>query len=463
MCGVFGISAHERAAEITRLGLYALQHRGQESWGVAAVADDGSARAVRAMGLVSERRDADLAPLAGAPHAVGHTRYSTAGSSTVENAQPVLARSRDGFIALAHNGNLVNAASLRSELEEGGAIFGTTIDSEVIVHRVARSRAVGPTERLAEALAPVEGAYSLVATIGTTLLAARDPRGWRPLVMGSLDGAVVFASETCALDIVGAQAVREVAPGEIVTVRSGSDPGVDSAFPFPAREPRRCSFEYVYFARPDSRIFGGSVDRARRALGRQLARECPAPGADLVFAVPDSSNSAALGYAEESGLPFELALIRNHYVGRTFIQPTQAGRDARVKVKYNPVPEVLRGKRVVMVDDSIVRGTTTRGLVALVRAAGALDVHLRISSPPVTGPCYYGIDTPTRDQLIAANLTPGEIAAQIGVDSLGYLSLDGMLHAVPGGPGGFCHACFSGDYPTPPPADPDKLRFGCGC
>jgi amidophosphoribosyltransferase len=275
-----------------------------------------------------------------------------------------------------------------------------------------------------------------------------------------LGDAIVFASETCALDIIGATIERDVQPGEIVSVNAA---GLTSSFPLPKKELRRCVFEYVYFARPDSRVFSGSVDRARRALGRQLAREYPAPSADLVFSVPDSSNSAALGFAEESGLPYELALIRNHYVGRTFIQPTQAGRDAKVKVKYNPVREVLQGKSVVMVDDSIVRGTTTRGLVALVRAAGAREVHLRVSSPPVTGPCYYGIDTPSREELIAANYTVPEIAAHLGVDSLGYISLDGMLASVPDGPHGFCHACFSGDYPTAPPTDPDKLRFGCAC
>ena len=278
--------------------------------------------------------------------------------------------------------------------------------------------------------------------------------------MGKLGDAFVFASETCALDIVGATYLRDVEPGEVIIV---DDDGMRSTHPLPKMESRSCVFEYVYFARPDSRVFGGSVDRARRALGRRLAKEHPAPGADLVFSVPDSSNSAALGFAEESNLPYELALIRNHYVGRTFIQPTQASRDAKVKVKYNPVREVLAGKNVVMVDDSIVRGTTTRGLVAMVRAAGAKTVHLRVSSPPVTGPCYYGIDTPSREELIAANMNKDEIAVHLGVDSLGYLSLDGMLDSVPNGPHGFCHACFSGDYPTAPPTDPNKLRFGCGC
>jgi amidophosphoribosyltransferase len=460
MCGIFGIHGHPRAAEISHLGLYSLQHRGQESAGIVASANDGTAQAIKTMGLVSEGLSvADVDRMKG-DVAIGHTRYSTAGSSTIENAQPVLARFRDGHIALAHNGNLINATEMRRELEDAGSIFSSTMDSEVLVHRIARSHSDTPEGKLADALQNVEGAYSLVVTIGDTLLAARDPRGWRPLVMGRLNGSYVFASESCALDIVGAETVREVERGEIVAVDRD---GIRSSKPLQVKESRRCVFEYVYFARPDSRVFGGSVDRARRQLGRRLARECPAPGADLVFSVPDSSNSAALGFAEESKLPFELALIRNHYVGRTFIQPTQAGRDAKVKVKYNAVHEVLKDKSVVMVDDSIVRGTTTRGLVAMVRAAGAREVHMRVSSAPITGPCYYGIDTPNREELIAANMSVDQIAAALEVDSLGYLSLDGMLESAPDGPDGFCHACFSGDYPTPPPADPQKLRFGCGC
>ncbi len=459
MCGIFGVHGHPDAAQLAQLGLYSLQHRGQESVGVVSIDAAGNARAVRNMGTLTDALAQELAKIPGVS-AVGHTRYSTSGSSTIENAQPVVARSKGGYIALAHNGNITNAAELRMELEELGSIFGSTIDSEVIVHRLARSNAPKPAARLADALQGVEGAFSLVVAMGDTILAARDPRGWRPLAMGRLGNSIVFASETCALDIVGATTERDVEPGEIVSVNAE---GVQSIFPLEKKELRRCVFEYVYFARPDSRVFGGSVDRARRALGHRLAQEHPAPSAELVFSVPDSSNSAALGFAEASGLPYELALIRNHYVGRTFIQPTQAGRDAKVKVKYNPVREVLAGKSVVMVDDSIVRGTTTRGLVALVRAAGAREVHMRVSSPPVTGPCYYGIDTPSREELIAANNTVPEIAAHLGVDSLGYISLDGMLQSVPLGPEGFCHACFSGDYPTPPPTDPDKLRFGCGC
>ena len=458
MCGIFGVRGHDDAVPFTKLGLFSLQHRGQESAGIVAV-DAGAARGVRSMGLLADMPAAPIDALHGTM-AIGHTRDSTAGSSTIENAQPVLVSSRGGHIALAHNGNLTNAGEMRVELEELGSIFNSSMDSEVIVHRLARSSAETPEGRLADALQDVEGAYSILIVLGDTLLAARDPRGWRPLCMGRLNGAPVFASETCALDIVGATYERDIEPGEIFAVDTS---GERSIRPFESKELKRCVFEHVYFARPDSRIFGGSVDRARRALGRRLAQECPAPGADLVFSVPDSSNSAAIGFAEESGLAYELALIRNHYVGRTFIQPTQATRDAKVRLKYNAVREVIDGKCVVMVDDSIVRGTTTRGLVTLVRAAGAREVHMRVSSAPVTGPCYYGIDTPSREELIASDHTLEEIRASLGVDSLGYLSLDGMLGAVPGGPGGFCHACFSGDYPTPPPTDPDKLRFGCGC
>jgi amidophosphoribosyltransferase len=457
MCGIFGISGHPDAAALTHLGLYSLQHRGQESAGIVS-ADRGEVHAIRAMGLVSDQFAPEKMRELTGPLAMGHTRYSTAGSSTIENAQPALVRFKGGHIALAHNGNLTNAPEIRRDLENEGSIFSSTMDSEVIVHRLAKSRAERPEEKLAEALAGVEGAYSLLVIIGDTLVAARDPFGWRPLVMGRVNDAVVFASETCALDITGANVEREVRPGEIIAV--APDGSVRILHRPPAPNLHRCVFEYVYFARPDSRVFGGSVDRARRALGRRLAKEHPAPNADFVFSVPDSSNSAALGFAEESGLPLELALIRNHYVGRTFIQPTQAGRDAKVKVKYNPVREILQGKSVVMVDDSIVRGTTTRGLVALVRAAGAREVHMRVSSPPITGPCYYGIDTPDRAELIAARLAVEGIAREIGVDSLGYISLDGMLQSVPDGPNGFCHACFSGQYPTKPPSTPEKLRLG---
>lgn len=457
MCGIFGVTGHREAAALTQLGLYSLQHRGQESAGIVSVDEGGLAHVSRVMGLVSEGfGEAEVAALPG-PVAIGHTRYSTAGASAIENAQPVLARVKGGHIALAHNGNLTNAVELRRELEDAGAIFASTMDSEVIVHRIARAQGATPEARLAAALEGVEGAYSLLVVLNDTLLVARDPHGWRPLVMGRLGGGWAFASESCALDIVGATLEGEVHPGEIVAVDAD---GVRRTRPLPPAPATRCVFEHVYFARPDSVVFGGAVSRSRRALGRQLARECPAPGADLVFAVPDSSNAAALGYAEEAGLPYELALIRNHYVGRTFIQPTQAGRDAKVKVKYNPVRELLEGRRVVMVDDSIVRGTTTRGLVSLVRAAGAREVHMRVSSAPIISPCYYGIDTPRREELVAARMTHGELTEHLGVDSLGYLSIEGMLAQVPSGPDGYCHACFSGRYPTATPAEPALLRAG---
>jgi amidophosphoribosyltransferase len=457
MCGIFGIYGHREAAALTQLGLYSLQHRGQESAGIVAVDDAGRARISRAMGLVSEGfGDEEMEQLRGSI-GVGHTRYSTAGGSAIENAQPILARVRRGHIALAHNGNLTNAVELRRELEDEGAIFSSTMDSEVIVHRIARAQGATPELRVAEALHGLEGAYCLLIVIDDTVIVARDPHGWRPLVMGRLGDAWVFASETCALDIVGATIEREVEPGEVIAVDASGMRSVQGLASMPIH---RCVFEHVYFARPDSKVFNGSVDKSRRELGRQLAIECPAPGAEMVFAVPDSSNSAALGFSDQSGIPYELALIRNHYIGRTFIQPTQAGRDAKVKVKYNPVRELLEGKSVVMVDDSIVRGTTTRGLVSIVRAAGAREVHMRVSSAPIISPCYYGIDTPRREELIAATMTHEELVRHLGVDSLGYLSLDGMLSAMPTGPNGYCHACFSGRYPTAIPAEPILLRAG---
>lgn len=456
MCGIIGVSGRADAAALAKLGLFALQHRGQESAGMVSV-DNGAAHVVRRMGLVSDAFTAqDLADLKGAV-AVGHTRYSTAGTSTLDNAQPVFVRFKGGHISLAHNGNLTNANVVRAQLESDGSIFGSSMDSEVIVHRLAKAPPGKPEEMLAHALSGLEGSYSLIVTIGDTLLAARDPRGWRPLAMGKLGDAIVFASETCAFDIIGATTVRDVAPGEIIAVDNGTVRSLMASAPLPLT---RCVFEFVYFARPDSTIFGGSVDHARRNLGRALAREAPAPNADLVFAVPDSSNASALGYAEESGIRLENALIRNHYIGRTFIQPSQADRKNNVRMKFNPVREVIAGKSVVMVDDSIVRGNTTRALVALVRSAGAREVHMRVASAPITGPCYYGIDIPTKRELIAATQTVPEIAKTLGVDSLAYLSLDGMLSAAPGGPGGFCHACFSGKYPIAPPRGADEDRDG---
>src|SRR6266700_3208387 len=447
MCGIIGVTGVRDAARVAYLGLYSLQHRGQESAGMVAVDGEGVARSHRGMGLVSDIfNERVLSDLPG-DVAIGHTRYSTAGTSVLANAQPMLARYREGPLALAHNGNLTNAVQLRSDLVAKGSIFQSSSDSEVLVHLIARSEAREPEDQLLDALERVEGAYSLVITIGRTLYAIVDPRGFRPLVLGRLGRGWVVASETCALDITGATPVRELEPGDFVRIHGEE---VDQLPRLPVRPPRRCVFELVYFTRPDSTVFHRSVERVRRALGHELAREHPAPGADCVFSVPDSSNAMALGFSEESGIKLEHALIRNHYVGRTFIHPAQAGRMAKVKIKFNPVREVLQGKKVVVVDDSIVRGTTSRALVQLIRQAGAAEVHFRVASPPITGPCYYGIDTPSKKELIASSNSVEQIREHLGVDSLGYLSLDGMLRAAAGegDPADFCHACFSGDYPT---------------
>jgi len=448
MCGIIGVSGVPDASRVAYLGLYSLQHRGQESAGMVTVDGAGVARSHRGMGLVSDVFGESVLAGLGGDVAIGHTRYSTAGSSVLANAQPILAGYREGPLALAHNGNLTNAESLRADLVAKGSIFQTSSDSEVLIHLIARSEAREPEDQLLDALERVEGAYSLVVTVGRTLYAIVDPRGFRPLWLGRLGNGHVVASETCALDLIGATPVRELQPGEFVRIQG---PDVDRLPPLPAKAHRRCIFELVYFSRPDSTIFGRSVDRVRRALGRELAREHPAPGTDCVFSVPDSSNAMALGFAEQAGLKLEHALIRNHYVGRTFINPTQAARNAKVKIKFNPVREVLAGKKVVVVDDSLVRGTTSRELVQMIRQAGAAEVHFRVASAPITGPCYYGIDTPTKSELIASTHSLEEIRRHLGVETLGYLSLDGMLRAAGGDPAEFCHACFSGDYPTPIP------------
>ncbi|MGH7547988.1 MAG: amidophosphoribosyltransferase [Gemmatimonadales bacterium] len=456
MCGIIGVTGVPDAAHVAYLGLYSLQHRGQESAGIVAVDGDGVARPHRGMGLVSDVFGERVLNQLPGDVAIGHARYSTAGTSVLANAQPMLAGYRDGPLALAHNGNLTNAVQLRTDLVAKGSIFQSSSDSEVLVHLIARSEAREPEDQLLDALERVEGAFSLVITIGRTLYAIVDPRGFRPLVLGRLGRGWVVASETCALDITGATPVRELEPGEFLRIH---DAEVDELPPLPAQPHRRCVFELVYFSRPDSTVFHRSVDRVRRALGRELAREHPAAGSDCVFSVPDSSNAMALGFSEESGIKLEHALIRNHYVGRTFIHPAQAGRTARVKIKFNPVREVLEGKRVVVVDDSIVRGTTSRALVQLIRQAGAKEVHFRVASPPITGPCYYGIDTPTKGELIGSSHTVEEIREHLGVDTLGYLSLEGMLRAARGNdPAEFCHACFSGDYPTPIPDDVVRAR-----
>ncbi len=443
-CGVFAVSGAESAAELTFMGLYSLQHRGQESAGIVSIDDAGEARSVKGMGLVSDVFDDEAMGRLGGRTALGHVRYSTSGTSDLRNAQPVVVDYRGGPLALAHNGNLTNQRALRARLVEEGAIFQTDSDSELVVHLVARSRREDEAAQLDDALSQVTGAFSLVMTIGDTLYAARDPRGFRPLVLGRLDGAAILASETCALDIIGAEYERDVEPGEVLRISDGE---VEKLRPLPPEEPAPCLFELVYFARPDSRIWDTSVDGARRRFGRQLARERPVE-ADCVFSVPDSANSSALGYAEESGIPFELGLIRNHYVGRTFIQPTQAGRDFKVRMKYNPVEEIISGRRVVVVDDSLVRGTTSKGLVELLREAGAEEIHFRIASPPIRHPCYYGIDMPTREELLGAGRSVAEIRDRLGVDSLGYLSLEGMREAVSHG-GPYCDACWTGDYRAP--------------
>lgn len=446
MCGIVGITGIERAAEVAFLGLYGLQHRGQEAAGISAVDADGRARLHKAEGLVVEGFDDDR--LRGLPGrtALGHVRYSTAGGVGLVNAQPIVVRYHQGDLALVHNGNITNAQMLREELVREGALFQSTVDSEVLVHLIARSREPTVELQLADALSRLAGAFSVILTVGETLYAARDPWGYRPLIMGRLpDGGVAIASETCALDLIGARNHCTLGPGEVVRVE-----GDEITYLPPLEGAERqapCIFELVYFARPDSRIWDVSVDRARRAFGRQLAKEHPVD-ADCVFSVPDSSNSSALGYAEQSGIPLELGLIRNHYVGRTFIHPTQEGRDFKVRIKYNPVREVIEGKRVIVVDDSLVRGTTSRGLISLIRDAGAKEVHFRVASPPVISPCYYGIDMPTKDELIGANHTVEEIREHLNVDSLGYLSLEGM-HAAVAERGPFCDACFSGNYVAP--------------
>jgi amidophosphoribosyltransferase len=454
-CGVFAAVGVPRAAEFTALGLHALQHRGQESTGIVSCDDAGALHAHRGLGMVADvYRGLDFDALPGAI-AIGHNRYSTTGSLTLENTQPLRVVYRGGWLAIAHNGNLVNARALRQRLESSGSIFQTTLDTEIVLHLIAVSAAADVEEALAGALRQVSGAYALVVLAPGRVFAARDPHGLRPLCLGRLGDGHVVASETCALDLVGAEPVRDVEPGEMVVL--GPD-GVRSRPVQPAARPlRQCVFEHIYFSRPDSRVFGASVDRVRRAIGRRLAVEHPAE-ADVVLAVPDSSNSIALGYSEASGIRYELGLIRNHYVGRTFIQPQPAGRDSSVRIKFNPVREALDGRRVVVVDDSIVRGTTSRKLVRLLRHAGAREVHFRVGSPPVTHPCFYGIDTPSRRELIGALKSVDEIRDFLGVDSLGYLSLEGLM-ACEHSPDAFCDACFSGRYPVPIDPSVGKLAL----
>ena len=453
MCGIFGIFGHPEAARLAYLGLHALQHRGQESAGISA-ADGHAVRTYRGMGSVVDVFDEETLGRLGGHAAAGHVRYSTAGESDAVNAQPVAIRYHGGHLALAHNGNLVNAGTLRSELEAEGSIFSTNLDSEVFVHLVARQRQGDVIQSLSKVLPRLKGAYSVLLLTPTTMIAARDPLGFRPLAVGKIERSAkeggsreawVFASETCAFSLIGAQFVRSLAPGEIAVV---DESGMRTHQPGEKNPKHFCVFEHIYFARPDSVVGEQSVYYARRRLGRQLAKEQPAE-ADIVIPVPDSGTTAAMGYAETAGIPYEMGLVRSHYVGRTFIEPQQSIRNFGVKLKLATVRPVIEGKRVVVIDDSLVRGTTSRKIVDMVRQAGAREVHVRISAPPTTHSCFYGIDTPTREELIASKMTVEEIRAFIGADSLGYLSMDGMLEAVKPEHGGFCHACFSGEYPVP--------------
>ena len=452
-CGVFGIYGHDNAASLTYLGLYALQHRGQESAGIA-TANDGKLTLRRAMGYVGDAfNDRMLSELPGRS-AIGHVRYSTFGDSRIVNAQPILIDCAHGQIALCHNGNLVNAGELREQLVRAGSIFQTNSDTEVILHLYAKSVAEKAEDAIVESVSQVSGAFSLVMLTPESLIAVRDPHGFRPLALGRIGDTYVVCSETCAMDLIGAEYVREVEPGEVLVIGPS---GLRSYMPFAPTPSAHCIFEHVYFARPDSYVFGKSVNEVRTNLGRLLADESGVE-ADAVVPIPDSGLCAALGYAESSGVPLKMGLIRNHYVGRTFIQPHQSVRGLKVKVKLNTVRSILEGKRIVLVDDSIVRGTTSKKIVSMIKAAGAREVHMRISCPPTVSPCYYGIDTPHRDELIAAKHSVDEIRDYMGADTLAYLSMDGLQQAVGDSHPDYCTACYTKNYPVEPPQDTEAYR-----
>jgi len=453
-CGIVGVYGTPEASVWTYLGLYSLQHRGQESAGIAS-SDGEQVYKHLGMGLVSDVFD-DKALSALTGHiAIGHNRYSTTGASTIQNIGPIVVNHKLGTIGVAHNGNLVNSHSLRSDLEDRGSIFQTTTDSEVILHLVAKSRKETIEEKIMDATSQIKGAFSLVFLTRNKLIAVRDPNGFRPLAIGRKDDSYIFASETCAFDLIGAVYERDVKCGEMLVV---DEKGMKS-FPLPTKtQPRHCVFEFIYFSRPDSQIFGEYVDKTRRKLGKNLAEERPCD-AEIVISVPDSSNTAALGYSARSEAKFEIGLIRNHYVGRTFIHPKQKLRDMNVRIKFNTVGGVVKDRRLIIVDDSIVRGTTLRGLVKRLRDAGAKEVHIRVSSPPIRHPCFYGMDFPTRDELIANKKSIQEIEKYLAVDSLAYLSLDQMLSAMPKENGQeYCTACFSGEYPIPIEEEQLKAR-----
>lgn len=455
-CGIFGVFNHPQAARIAQLGLFALQHRGEEAAGIC-TSDGTQLHLVKNVGLVGEVFDeASFLQLPG-KHAIGHVRYSTTGSSVLANAQPYKVDYSRGQIAIAHNGNLVNAQILRAELEAYGSIFGSTMDSEIFIHLLAKPSYRTHEEGIIEATQRVEGAFSLVILTEDQLIGVRDPHGFRPLCIGRLGDSFLLASETCAFDLVEAKFVREIEPGEVVVIDKN---GIRSHFPYKDREvPKaQCIFEHVYFSRPDSIIFHDNVGFVRERLGRQLAKEHPVV-ADIVVPVPDSGNFAALGYSKESGIPLAHGFVRNHYIGRTFISPTEAGRSLKVKIKLNPIRQFVDGKRVIVVDDSIVRGNTAKNRVKLLRAAGAKEVHMRISCPPHISPCFYGIDFPSKKELLAANCSVEEIKKFLNVDTLGYLSLDGMLAATTQGSHDFCTACFTGKYPTEIYDEVDKFKL----
>jgi amidophosphoribosyltransferase len=445
-CGVFGIYGHSEAANLTYLGLYALQHRGQESVGIAS-SDGGRLQAHKAVGYVADNFDEPTITRLAGMSAIGHVRYSTAGESGIKNAQPILIDCAHGEIAICHNGNLVNAQELRDMLVREGSIFQTTSDTEVLLHLYARSKAGSPEKALIESISQAQGAFSLVLLTKDRLIAVRDPHGFRPLTLGRLGDAYIVCSETCALDLIDAEWIRDIEPGEVFIV---GPEGARSLHPFPPARKAHCIFEHVYFARPDSYVFGRSVNEVRTSLGRRLAKEHPAE-ADVVVPIPDSGVCAATGFAAAAGLPLQMGLIRNHYVGRTFIEPHQSIRHFGVRVKLNPVKSILEGRRVVLVDDSIVRGTTSRKIVKMVRNAGAREVHMRISCPPTISPCFYGVDTPKRSELIGASHSVEQIREFIGADSLGYLSLEGLLSPVGSERSSYCTSCYTGEYPVAVP------------
>jgi len=454
-CGVFGIFGHKDAARLTYMGLYALQHRGQESAGI--VTSDGRLiREHKGMGLVSEVFNEDSISKLNGNIAVGHVRYSTTGSSNIKNAQPFLVETLSGHIAVAHNGNLTNSLTLRKTLEKEGAIFQSSMDSEIVIHTIAHSKKKAFKERIKDGISQLKGAFSMALLVEDGIIAARDVMGFRPLSLGRLDGAFVIASETCAFDLIHAEYIRDVEPGEILFI---TEKGVKSAY-ISDEKPRSsfCIFEYIYFSRPDSNIYGYNVYLTRKRQGVELAKEAPCK-ADLVIAIPDSGSSAAIGYSEQSGIPLEMGMVRNHYIGRTFIQPAQHIRDLSVRVKLNPIKDVVRGKKIVVIEDSIVRGTTSKARIRTLREAGAKEIHMRVSCPQHISPCYYGIDFPTKEELIASSHTVEEIRRFIGLDSLIYLSLEGLYKAMPLAKNKFCVSCFTGKYPVLPEQGMGKFNL----